>query len=158
MRSEYYRKTEDVLYDYPYLKIKIDINKKKLEQYEPSVRSTDTTSPPASNSNITDTTFDQASKFNIYADHIRVLISETKAEITTIETFLDMLDPVEHRLLELRYFNGSGNSGQKDYQVISELNIPQATYYRTKNYLIDRLSVLLWGHHINEDDTSALKK
>lgn len=151
MRSNNFRRTEAVLYKYGYIKTQKGIDEKTLHNLLPDAgRSLDFGAPAPSNKNVSDPTYIKWEEFSSRKNYIAELeaaISKAENTISKIDKVLSFIEPTERKIIELKYF-----SEKKDFQVIMELSeeISGATYYRLKNEVINRFSLMLWGQGIDE--------
>lgn len=145
MRSKTFKRVETMLIDYKYNKARLETELEAIGSFSPGASAnSDYSQPRPSNRKRSDKTGNTATANADFLMQLEIKIKKDLIEVRKIEKVLNLLDPIEHKLIEYRYFND-----YTDYQTIAKMsNISSATYYRIKNDVIRKFSIVLLGEMI----------
>ncbi|KPU43020.1 hypothetical protein OXPF_34520 [Oxobacter pfennigii] len=143
-QRNYFKDTEKLLYSYPVLKEKIDLDQELLFNPDaviyPKEKSKDI---------IRYLNSSNASEFDIdqYTESVKSTMIKTRAEVVRIERALKCIeDDKYYKIIELKYFLKKNSQEQYTYEDIAFiLEKDESTIRRNKNRLITKLKLYLFG-------------
>lgn len=137
-----YQRTEKELYDYEFLKKYITLRKRDLEElvYE-GVRGTSLSPDKISTNTISDTVSKEFFKIEKISESWRKEIKKNESKVNKINVALDLLNDIERKIIELKYFKCL-----RVYAIAEELDYSEKQIGRIKKNAINKISIVLWGN------------
>ena len=136
-----YKRIEKMLYLYPVKKRQIEVDKITIEELKlkkSEIQATDYERVKIDNSKVGKPTEEEAvNNINLY----NILDNRIKENILfceKIETIYSMLTDLEKGIVEDKYF-----LKKKDYEIYKERNISKSSFYRFKDYIINKIAFFL---------------
>lgn len=140
MTIEKYKQMEKMLYDYKYTKGYIELRKADLQalEYE-GVKAVQYSTPSVQTSGISDPVAMEFERLEKQRDFLQRTIREKERAIEKIDFAVKLLDDIEQKIIEMKYFKGSRNQSIADNLGYSKKQIE-----RIKKKAIHRLISVIW--------------
>jgi len=145
-KEKSYQYTEAILYKYQYLKVQVQEDEEELNQLygESALSSYDYTKIHVQNSNVNDSTFQEATKARKRKARLQKVVKDNKALIEKVEKAYKYLNRNEQLIVTNKYFKE-----RNDYEIWMDDNLglcmSERTYYRVKNRAVKKMSLIIYG-------------
>lgn len=140
MTIEKFRQTEKLLYNYKFIKGYVELRKRDLQDLEYNGVKAIQYSDPAVKSNIISDPvareYESIEKQRLFLQRV---IMEKERIIERIECALGLLNDVENRIIEMKYFKGVRNN-----DIADNLGYSRKQIERIKKSAVQHIGVVLW--------------